>query len=149
MIHGVKIKELKFIYDERGRLLEILRADDDLFLVFGQVYITSAHPGVVKAWHWHKNQVDNFAVIKGKARIALYDPREDSPSFGEINEFIVGQDNPLLIQIPRQVYHGFKCEGQEEVIVLNCPTEVYNRQQPDEYRLDPFDNNIPYDWARY
>ncbi|KKM07938.1 hypothetical protein LCGC14_1728940, partial [marine sediment metagenome] len=38
MIEGVELKELRMIPDERGRLMEILRADDELFKKFGQVY---------------------------------------------------------------------------------------------------------------
>ena len=49
MIHGVRTKLLRVIPDERGRVMEILRADDDLFLKFGQVYITTTYPQVVKA----------------------------------------------------------------------------------------------------
>ena len=54
MIDGVKVKKLKIIPDDRGRLMEILRADDGIFKKFGQVYMTTAFPGVVKAWHYHK-----------------------------------------------------------------------------------------------
>ena len=39
--------------DERGRLMEMLRCDDPIFKGFGQVYLTTAYPGVVKAWHYH------------------------------------------------------------------------------------------------
>ena len=56
MINGVKIKKLKVIPDERGKLMEMLRSDDELFIKFGQVYMTTAYPGVVKAWHYHKNR---------------------------------------------------------------------------------------------
>ncbi|MGB2985350.1 MAG: dTDP-4-dehydrorhamnose 3,5-epimerase, partial [Phycisphaerae bacterium] len=59
MIRDVQIKELKAIPDERGRLMEMLRADDELFKSFGQVYMTTAFPGVVKAWHYHKRQWDH------------------------------------------------------------------------------------------
>ena len=41
MIDGVKTKKLRVIPDERGRLMEILRNDDELFLQFGQVYMLS------------------------------------------------------------------------------------------------------------
>ena len=146
MIEGVKLKDLKVIPDERGRLMEILRTDDELFERFGQVYMTTAYPGVVKAWHYHKVQTDNMAVIKGMMKIALYDPRENFSTRGEVNEFFLGEQNPKLLQIPKLVYHGFKCISQEEAIVINIPTEVYNYEAPDEYRLDPHHNDIPYDW---
>ena len=73
MINGVKVKNLKIIPDERGRLMEILRVDEDMFIKFGQVYMTTAKPNVVKAWHWHKIQTDSFTCISGKMRLALYD----------------------------------------------------------------------------
>ncbi|MSO83247.1 MAG: hypothetical protein EXQ53_08140, partial [Acidobacteria bacterium] len=61
-IQGVKTKSLRLIPDERGWLLEILRSDEsDLFTTFGQVYVSATYPGVVKAWHYHQRQVDNFA----------------------------------------------------------------------------------------
>jgi dTDP-4-dehydrorhamnose 3,5-epimerase-like enzyme len=44
MIDGVKIKKLKVIPDERGRLMEILRRDDELFQNFGQAYATTTTP---------------------------------------------------------------------------------------------------------
>jgi dTDP-4-dehydrorhamnose 3,5-epimerase len=148
MIHGVKTKPLRVIPDERGRLMEILRRDDPVFQTFGQVYMTTTYPGVVKAWHYHKSQTDNVAVMRGMVKLVLYDPREDSPTRGEVNQFFVGEHNPLLIQIPHGVYHGWKCIGEYEAIIINIPTEVYCYDQPDEHRVDPHENDIPYDWSR-
>ena len=148
MIHGVKTKKLRVIPDERGRLMEMLRSDDDLFIRFGQVYLTTAYPGVVKAWHYHKKQVDHFVCVKGMMKVVLYDGRPESPTPKEINEFVIGEHNPLLLQIPPLVYHGFKCIGEEEAILINCPTETYNYREPDEYRLPPHGTEIPYDWSR-
>ncbi len=148
LIEGVKIKILKYIPDERGKLMEILRSDDEIFEKFGQVYITTAYPGVIKAWHSHKFQDDNLTCIKGMAKIVLCDLREGSPTYKKINEFFAGEYNPILIHIPRLVWHGFKCISEEECIVLNIPTNVYNYQNPDEMRL-PFDTEkIPYNWER-
>ncbi len=148
MIDGVRIKQLKVIPDERGRLMEILRADDEIFLEFGQVYMTTARPGVVKAWHYHKLQTDNFACVHGEIRLALYDARESSPTYKQLDEFTLHLKNPILVQIPPSVFHGFKCVSREEAIVINNPTKPYNRAQPDEYRIDAFENDIPYDWKR-
>jgi len=148
MIDGVKTRKLKVIPDERGRLMEILRSDDELFDKFGQVYMTTAYPGVTKAWHYHKKQYDNMCVIKGMMKVVLYDSREGSPTFNEVNEFFAGEHNPILIQIPPMVYHGFKCISENEAIAINCPTEVYDYDNPDEFRVDPHTNDISYDWSR-
>lgn len=148
MIEGVRVKKLKVIPDARGRLMEMLRADDDLFTRFGQVYLTTAYPGVVKGWHYHKKQTDNMIVVQGMMKIVIYDNREESSTKGEINEFFMGIHNPLLLQIPPLVLHGFKCISKEEAMVINCPTETYNYEDPDEFRIDPHKNDIPYEWEK-
>jgi dTDP-4-dehydrorhamnose 3,5-epimerase len=128
--------------------MEILRADDDFFVKFGQVYMTTTYPSVVKAWHLHKKQTDNVACLQGTIKLAVYDPREDSPTYKEVNEFYLGIHNALLVQLPAGVYHGWMCVSLEEAIVVNVPTEVYDREDPDEFRLDPYQNDIPYDWRK-
>ena len=147
MIKDVRVKQLRVIPDERGRLMETLRCDDELFLKFGQAYITTAYPGVVKGWHFHKIQVDNFIGVAGMFKVVLYDDREGSSTRGQVNEFFLGAHNPILLQIPRLVLHGFKAIGTVEAIMLNLPTEPYNHATPDEYRVDPHSPTIPYDWA--
>ena len=148
MIEGVKIKQLKVIPDERGFLMEMLRCDDEFFLKFGQMYLTVAYPGAVKGWHYHKKQTDHFAVVKGMLKVVLYDSREDSATSGEVNEFFMGDKNPILLVIPPYVLHGMKGIGAEPGYLVNCPTEPYDYKNPDEFRVDPHDNDIPYDWDR-
>lgn len=146
MIDGVRVKQLKMNCDERGRLMEILRSDDSEFIKFGQLYMTTAYPGVVKGWHYHKKQIDSFSVVKGMIKLVLYDAREKSKTHKEVNEFFLGEHNPILVQIPNFVYHGFKCVSETEAIVINCPTEPYNHKQPDEFRVAHNDPAIPYNW---
>jgi len=146
MIDGVKTKNLRVIPDERGWLMEILRNDDDIYQEFGQVYITTAYPEVVKAWHMHKKQTDNFTCIHGMMKVALYDAREDSPTYKELNEFFVGEKNPMLISVPPYVYHGFKAVGCETAYFISVPTLPYNYDEPDEFRLPADTDEIPYDW---
>jgi len=100
MIEGVKTKNLRVIPDERGWLMEILRCDDDIFQSFGQVYLTTAYPDVVKAWHYHKKQTDNFTCIKGMMKVALYDDRPGSPTFGQVNEFFYWREKSSAHQRP-------------------------------------------------
>jgi len=148
LIEGVKTRKLRAIPDERGYLMEMLRSDWEEYDKFGQVYVTAVYPGVVKGWHYHKIQSDHFICVQGMAKVVLYDSREDSPTHGEINEFFIGSLNPMLIKIPPGVMHGFKGISQETTLIINVPTELYNYQQPDEYRLPAHTDQIPYDWSR-
>ncbi len=147
LIDGVKTKTLRQIPDERGWLMEILRADDELFTTFGQVYVSGTYPGVVKAWHYHKNQVDHFACVAGMIKLVLVDTRDGSPTEGNVNEFFLGTQNPTLVQIPNLVYHGWKCISREPSLVVNVPTAPYRYDDPDEFRIEPH-GTLPYDWAR-
>lgn len=148
MIEGVVVKPLKVIPDERGWLMEIFRDDDPFFRKFGQAYLTVVYPGVVKGWHYHKVQDDHFCVVKGMSKVVLYDRRDDSKTKGEVNEFFMGEKNPILLLIPHGVLHGMKGVGVEPALLLNVPTEHYDYASPDEYRVHPHDNDIPYDWER-
>jgi dTDP-4-dehydrorhamnose 3,5-epimerase len=147
-IHGVKAKPLRVIPDERGWLMEILRVDDpEFFTRFGQVYVSATYPGVVKAWHYHEKQVDNFACAAGMVKLVLVDTRADSPTRGAINEFFIGEQNPMIVQVPNLVYHGWKCISTEVSLVVNVPTEPYEYTQPDEFRLAAH-GTLDYDWTR-
>jgi len=148
LIQGVNVKPLKIIADERGYLMEMMRSDDPFFQRFGQSYVSVAYPGVVKGWHFHKVQTDHFVIVKGMMKVVLYDQRDGSPTKGLINEFFMGEKNPILVTIPPGVVHGMKGIGTEPAMLLNVPTELYKYDKPDEYRIDPHKNDIPYDWDR-
>jgi dTDP-4-dehydrorhamnose 3,5-epimerase len=146
LIRDVVVRPLRLIPDDRGFLMEMLRRDWPEFREFGQAYITTCYPGVVKAWHFHKHQWDYFVCVHGMAKVVLYDPRDGSPTQGVANEFHMGALNPMLLSIPPLVYHGFAAEGPDVVVMVNIPTNTYNYAAPDEYRLPYDDPRIPYDW---
>jgi len=148
LIEGVGVRRAKVLPDERGRLGEIMRADDEWFEKFGQVYFTTTYPNVVKAWHYHKKQTDHFYVVKGMVKIALYDQRPDSPTNGVVNELYLGEHCPALLRIPPGVLHGWMCVSQSEAYIVNIVSEMYNYAEPDEFRIGAHDNDIPYDWKR-
>ena len=146
MIEGVTLKQLRRIVDDRGFILEILRDDDAMFRGFGQAYISGIFPGIVKAWHCHKLQHDSFCVVGGNAKVGLYDDREGSPTHGETMGLVIGELNPMVIQIPPLVWHGMVAVGGEPALLLNLPNLHYNREDPDELRRPPFDPEIPFEW---
>ncbi|KKH95140.1 dTDP-4-dehydrorhamnose 3,5-epimerase [Methanosarcina sp. 1.H.T.1A.1] len=146
MIDGVEINQLNIIPDERGMILKMLRNDDPVFQEFGEIYFSVIYPGVVKGWHIHKKMTLNYAVVSGSIKLVLYDGRSGSPTKGEVQEIFLGRENYKLVTIPPMVWNGFKGIGTESAIVANCATIPHD---PDEIdRMDPFENDIPYDWDR-
>jgi len=145
MIHGLVVKSLRRIPDERGFIMHMLRADDPEFERFGEIYFSTAYPGVVKGWHMHKEMTLNYAVVAGMIKLVLFDDRETSPSRGEVQELFIGQENYQLVKIPPYIWNGFKAVGTQMAIVANCSTIPFD---PTEIvRRSPDDASIPYDWS--
>jgi dTDP-4-dehydrorhamnose 3,5-epimerase len=144
MIHGVVVTPLKQIFDERGKVMHMLREDSPVFSRFGEIYFSCVHPGAVKAWHLHKRMTLNYAVIFGEIKCVLYDDRPDSPTCGKVQEYFLSPENYNLLTVPPLVWNGFKAIGDRSAIVANCATLPHD---PDEIeRRQAFDSGIPYDW---
>lgn len=145
-IEGVRVTPLRRIADERGAVFHMLREDADGFERFGEIYFSLVYPEVVKGWHLHREMTLNYAVPSGMIKLVCYDDREGSPTRGNVQELHIGELNYCLVTIPPFVWNGFKGEGVTPALVANCATIPH---RPDEIeRLDPHDNDIPYDWTR-
>ena len=147
LIDGVRTKDLKVISDERGWLMEILRNDDEIFEKLGQIYISTVYPSVTKAWHSHKGISGNFVCVSGNIHIVIYDARKDSPTYGKINEFFIGEKNPKLLHVPNGVFYGFKCVGEKTAYLLNVADIAWDPNNSDKVRLPANSEKIPYKWV--
>lgn len=144
MIEGVIIKKLKIIPDERGKVMHMLKAGDQEFENFGEIYFSTVYPGVVKGWHFHKRMTLYYAVPVGMVKLVLYDQRKKSKTFGEIQEIFMGEDNYVLVIIPPRIWNGFKGIGVKPALLANCPSLPHD---PEEIiRKDPHTDEIPYEW---
>lgn len=144
MIHGVKVSPLRQIIDERGKVMHMLRSDSELFQSFGEMYFSTVNPGAVKAWHLHKKMTLNYAVPHGGIKFVLFDPREDSPTFGQTQEIYLGPDNYNLVTVPPNIWNGFKGVSHFPALVANCASIPHD---PSEIIRKPFDDfEINYNW---
>ena len=144
MIEGVSITPLQQIFDERGKVMHMLRSDSSVYDEFGEIYFSCTYPGAIKAWHLHKKMTLNYAVIDGQLKFVLYDARPDSSTFGDIQEIFLSPENYCLVTVPPMIWNGFKGIGQKATIVANCANMPHD---PEEIERKPaFDTSIPYDW---
>jgi len=144
MIEGVQIIPLKTILDDRGMVRHMMKCTDPHFRQFGEIYFSQIFPNAVKAWHVHRKMELNYAVIAGNIKLVLYDDRQDSRTYKQLQEIFMGEDNYVLVTVPPHVINGFKAIGNQKAIVANCATIPHD---PDEIeRFDPFDKRIGYNW---
>jgi dTDP-4-dehydrorhamnose 3,5-epimerase len=112
-------------------------------------YQTSVLPGVIKGWARHEVKVDRYTLAHGELLILLFDPREGSPTKGVLQRVMLSPRGVRQLTIPVGVWHLLANLGQEEVQVINLPTEVYHHEKPDRILL-PWDGpDSPVDVRAY
>ena len=141
-IDGVLVREIRRHQDRRGWLSELFR-QDQLDREFHPVmsYVSMSPPGIARGPHEHADQADLFCFIGPSTfRIYLWDNRLDSKTHQIHDRFEAGEDNPLMVLVPKGVVHAYKNVGDREGIVINCPNRLYGgggRNEPvDEIRYE-------------
>jgi dTDP-4-dehydrorhamnose 3,5-epimerase len=144
MIDGVTVVPLRRIPDERGTVMHMLRSTDPHFTQFGEIYFSTIYKDVVKGWHRHRQMTPNYACVSGRIKLAMFDDRPGSPTRGAVAEVFLGPDEYSLVIIPPGIWNGFKGMSEPHAIVANCASHPHDPSGSE--RLDPFKNDIPYDW---
>ena len=146
MIDGVIIRKLEKIPDERGTIMHGVK-NTNLPNEFGEVYFKKLYFGVVNGWHIHETLNLNYICVDGMIKLVLYDDRENSKTYKEIQEIFIGDDNYCMVHIPPGVANGSKGMSEPYSLLCNIASESHD---PDlEYtRIDPHKNTIPYSWGR-
>lgn len=147
MIEGVTVREVLHVPRDHGVITEVFRPEwDPTGQPIVHIYQSRLYAGALGAWSCHANNTDRLFVNQGNIKVVLYDARDESETSGMLNELHAGDARPSLIVIPPGIWHGLQNLGSQEALVLNMPTNPYNYEDPDHYRL-PFDTSeIPYSW---
>ena len=146
MIHNVKIVPLKQINDERGKIMHMLKATDDHFTKFGEIYFSCAWPGTIKAWHIHKKMTLNYVAAFGKIKLVLYDDRQNSKTNGKIQEIFLSNDDHFLVIIPPMIWNGFTSADDNIAVLANCSDIPHDKSE--NLRMDFNDPKFPYNWSK-
>lgn len=153
-IHGVVFKTLKSFPDDRGFFREVIRSSDEFFDNNGFAQWSHSKMGsdVVKAWHFHHRQTDWWYIGIGHVQAALYDNREESPTYKTLQVFdMKGASNEtaedaynICVKIPPGVLHGLRVLSSEAHIFY-ITSETYD---PDDEGRIPFDSDeVPHNWG--
>ncbi len=163
LIAGVVVHALTVHRDRRGLLVEMLRADWPEIVAperpFAQSYYSITYPWIARdedRWHVHQHQEDRFIVCQGDVVLAIYDWRPESPTYGRLNLFLLGESSRTdwqpLVLVPARTLHGFVVVGDRPAVLVNFPTRLYN--PADEGRVPfsdvkaTFSDGEPFDWER-
>jgi dTDP-4-dehydrorhamnose 3,5-epimerase len=145
LIEGVCVRESRSVAKRNGSVTELYRSNwftgaDGV----DQVFLVRLAIGGVSAWHAHATTVDRLSVIGGAATLALYDARHTSPTYGQVNEFLLHERRPMVVVVPPCVWHGVANTGDETCLLVNMPDHAYQYDDPDHWRLAAESAEIPY-----
>ena len=147
-IDGVVIREVKHVPRDHGVITEMYRSEwDPTGLAVVHCYQSRLFPGAIGAWSCHAKSVDRLFVNQGHVKLVLFDGREESPSFGQVNEVHCGDVRPMFVVLPTGVWHGLQNLGTGDALMINFPTSAYDYRDPDHYRLPWDSDQIPYTWS--
>jgi len=125
----VVVRKLEVKTDERGWLTEILRGEDvPTGGGFGQFFITTANPGIVKGNHYHTRKSEWFCAIQGDGSIII-----ENNHTGARDEIPFGENNLVCVAVPPHHTHALKNTGDKPLLVLIYISEPFNPEDPDTF----------------
>lgn len=147
MIEGVTIKEVHRHCDEEGFFAELVKSGEATFHGIKQTSYSETRPGVIKAFHRHPYW-EMWCVVKGRAKIVIADIREGSPTKGNTEVIITGEDDMKVIAIPPGVAHGYQVLGDSPMGIIYHAEEPYDPAQPKIEHLPHDSPLIGFDWSK-
>jgi dTDP-4-dehydrorhamnose 3,5-epimerase len=148
LIDGVRLRDVRNVVTANGITTELYRPDWDIVDgVIQQVIHVALRAGAVSAWHQHRQRWDFLFVVGGHLRVVLYDPREQSPTFRQVDVFHLSPARPTLVAVPPWVWHGVQNLSGEVSSFVNMFDKPYDYADPDEWRLPVDTAEIPYRFA--
>ncbi|KKR11805.1 MAG: dTDP-4-dehydrorhamnose 3,5-epimerase [Candidatus Woesebacteria bacterium GW2011_GWA1_39_21] len=136
-IKGVYYKQLIRHVDARGDLTELWSfpwsKNEPIAKKVEHVYFNTTHEGFIKGFHWHRRTYSQYTCVSGKMQVVLVDIRKDSPTRYNVDQFIIGTNNPAYLKIPPGVLKAWKSLEGDSVIV-NLLTSY---DMSDNFKIDP------------
>jgi UDP-2-acetamido-2,6-beta-L-arabino-hexul-4-ose reductase len=109
--------------DDRGSFTELVHT-----LKSGQISVSLTRPGIVRGNHYHNTKVEQFAVVRGNARI-----RFRHVLTNERMDFTVSGETSQIITIPPGYTHNIENTGSEDLVLVIWANECFDPNNPDTY----------------
>jgi UDP-2-acetamido-2,6-beta-L-arabino-hexul-4-ose reductase len=109
--------------DNRGWLFELIKSPH-----FGQIFVSTTHPGITRGNHYHDTKIEKFCLIQGRAAIRFRHIFSD-----EVLTYEVDDQDIRIVDIPPGYTHHIENIGDVEMVVLFWANEVFDPDRMDTY----------------
>ena len=137
-------------FDARGHFYESynqkLFAANGISENFVQDNYSFSTPGVLRGLHFQKNPHGQGKLVRcmtGKVMDVIVDLRQDSPTFGQHEKFLLDADKGNMLYVPVGFAHGFVAL-EETIFVYKC-TDFWNKEDESGIRWN--DPTLAIDWG--
>ena len=150
-IDGVFTEQFPSVAYKQGTLTEVVNSKwQDLFSepVEHLYFISNSGDRVREEWYVHHKVLDRYVLIDGKAKVALFDDRESSPTFETlivVDLAGIEQGGVSGLRIPAGVWHSFSYQT-EKLLLMNAKHPGYNRDEPDKFRMPMPNERTNFHW---
>ena len=128
-------RKLEKHVDPRGWVAEVLRPEllpAALRKSFGQIYLSAANEGQVKANHYHTRKHEWFWPVRGTVLIVLQQLDSKGRPAGLTETFTLTADEPAVLFVPALVAHAIKAVGGPATVAAYI-TEPYDPKDTDTF----------------
>ncbi len=124
----VKIRHLSSYTDARGGLIKVLMRQHlpSRARQFGEIYISWAAPGAIKANHYHEHTTEWFFLLRGRALLVVEDPNTGARETVRLDEA-----TPLVVTVPPGIAHALVNDGDKPAHLLAYADRPYDPENPD------------------
>lgn len=143
-MQGISIHPLKHIIVSKGDVFHALKATDEGYAGFGEVYFSQIKEREVKGWKRHNRMVLNLVVIAGAIKFVLYDDRPNSETYGKFTEIILSPEhNYQRLTVQPGLWMAFQGISKNVSMLMNVIPELHDPTEVDSKEL----NAITYNFA--
>lgn len=150
-IDGVFVLSYPQVTYDNGSLTEIFHPEwKELFEEsIEHCYVVTNKTVARQEWYYHEHTTDRYSLITGSMKVALFDPREKSPTKGKLTTIdmvglSLGVNGVHGIRIAPGVWHSFK--NSDNCIFMNFKTIPFNRDAPDKFRIAMPNDLCDFSW---
>jgi len=111
-INGLTHIKLDTFEDYRGEIWTIY-SEDYCDYSFVADKITISQKGVLRGFHGDPYTAKLIACLSGKLQLAVVDLRKDSGTYGNVDNFVLCDDDPSLVIVPEGCVNAHQCLSEK------------------------------------
>ena len=140
-LRKVKVTQLRRIPTPDGEVRHCMRAQDEGFAGFGEVYVTEVYGGATKGWKRHREMTMNLVVLRGTVRFIVHDGTREGCQIHVLS----AEDGALYarLTVPPGLWMAFQGVAPGSNLLLNIASHAHDPAEADRAELADFAASLP------